>query len=117
MRKVLLSLSLFCAATSASMAMKVTGKVTDESGALPGASVMIKGTDEGVETDDNGDFTIEASQGQILVIEFLGYEPKEVKVTSAKLKKIVLGAAESETIDEIVVKGTVYGVNAGVAVR
>ena len=52
MRKVLLSLSLFCAATSASMAMKVTGKVTDESGALPGASVMIKGTDEGVETDD-----------------------------------------------------------------
>ena len=114
MRKVLLSLSLFCAATSASMAMKVTGKVTDESGALPGASVMIKGTDEGVETDDNGDFTIEASQGQILVIEFLGYEPKEVKVTSAQLKKIVLGAAETDTIEEIVVKGTVYGVNAGV---
>ncbi len=114
MRKVLLSLSLFCAATSASMAMKVSGRVTDESGALPGASVMIKGSDEGVETDDNGDFTIEASQGQTLVIEFLGYEPKEVKVTGAKLKKIVLGAAESEEIEEIVVKGTVYGVNAGV---
>ena len=42
------------------MAMKVTGKVADESGGLPGASVMIKGTDEGVETDDEGNFTIEA---------------------------------------------------------
>lgn len=114
MRKVLLSLSLFCAATSASMAMKVSGRVADESGALPGASVMIKGSDEGVETDDNGDFTIEANQGQTLVIEFLGYDPKEVKVTSAKLKKIVLGAAASTDLEEVVVKGTVYGVNAGV---
>ena len=100
------------------MAMKVTGKVTDESGALPGASVMIKGTDEGVETDDNGDFTIEASQGQTLVIEFLGYDPKEVKVTSAKLKKIVLGSATNDgsiDLEVFEVKGAkVYGGDAAV---
>ena len=115
MRKVLLSLSLFCAATSASMAMKVTGKVADESGGLPGASVMIKGTDEGVETDDEGNFTIEAQKDQFLVIEYIGYETKEVKVTGAKLKKIVLGAGEVDEIPPITVVGAqVYGGDAAV---
>lgn len=115
MRKVLLSLSLFCAATTASMAMTVTGKVTDDSGALPGASVMIKGTQEGVETDDDGNFSIEANQGVTLVIEYLGYEPKEVKVTKAKMGKISLADDGGEDLDVVFVQASQpYGGTGGV---
>ncbi len=62
----------------------VKGVVKDESGVLPGTLVTVKGTDKEVETDDNGDFEIEAPVGSILVFEFLGYDPVEVPVKKEK---------------------------------
>jgi hypothetical protein len=94
MRTFLLSLSLFCAATLTSMAIKVKGVVKDAGGALPGASVSIKGTHLGTESDDEGNFEIEAKPGATLIIQYLGYEdnyatvPKNGKSLVVKMKEV-----------------------------
>jgi len=71
----------------------VKGKVTDESGApLQGASVNVKGTGKGVNTDANGEFTISLpdNSSMILVISFVGMEPKEVNVKGMSNVQITL---------------------------
>ncbi|MCQ2233949.1 MAG: TonB-dependent receptor [Paludibacteraceae bacterium] len=116
MRKVLLSLSLFCAATASSMAMKVKGVVSDESGVLPGASVIIQGTTDGTETEDDGSFEIDANPGQVLLIEFTGYETKKVTVPKDPKKTLRINLAEStEGLAAVVVEAKQpYGGTGGV---
>ncbi|MEO2100271.1 MAG: carboxypeptidase-like regulatory domain-containing protein, partial [Flavobacteriaceae bacterium] len=48
-------------------AQNVTGIVTSDDGPLPGAAVLVKGTNSFATTDFDGNFTIEASQGDVLV--------------------------------------------------
>ena len=50
----------------------ITGMVSDESGPLPGVSVLIKGTTTGTETDFDGKYSIEAEIGDVLVFSFVG---------------------------------------------
>lgn len=59
----------------------VGGCVSDSSEPLPGASVTIKGTEIGVESDENGNFNIDVAIGDTLLFEYLGYSPKEIVVT------------------------------------
>lgn len=56
---------------------KVTGTVTDETGGLPGVSVIIKGTNRGTETDFDGKYSIKANRGDILVFSFVGLKTIE----------------------------------------
>lgn len=57
----------------------VTGKVTDEKGEpVPFATVRVKGATRAVSADQNGNFTIEAGKGSLLVISATGFDPKEV---------------------------------------
>ncbi|MEQ8548690.1 MAG: SusC/RagA family TonB-linked outer membrane protein [Cyclobacteriaceae bacterium] len=88
--------------------MKVTGTVSSSSldETLPGATIQIKGTSKGVITDIDGKFTIEASKGDILIISFIGFETKEVKVTSAVVKVDLEDNAEE--LDEVVVVSQGY---------
>ncbi len=58
----------------------VGGYVSDGD-SLSGASITIKGTEIGVESDENGNFKIEAAIGDTLLFEYLGYAPKEIVVT------------------------------------
>ena len=61
----------------------VKGRIKDENGEpLQGASVMIKGTAQGVNTDANGQFEIDVPENSsmILVISFVGMEQKEINV-------------------------------------
>jgi hypothetical protein len=62
---------------------KITGTVSDAMGPVIGASVVIKGTSNGVATDFDGNFSLQANPGQTLVISYIGYLTKEIKVTSA----------------------------------
>ena len=62
-------------------AQTVNGVVLGEDGALPGATVQIKGTDKGVTTDFDGNFSIDANQNDILIISFIGYASQEVTVS------------------------------------
>lgn len=83
------------------------GRVTDEKGApLPGATVKIKGSKAGVSTDANGEFTIEAPAGAVLVVSYLGYEDKEIAANGAADVSIALKLAFN-SLNEAVVIG--YG--------
>ncbi len=82
----------------------IKGSVVDKTGMpLPGASVIEKGTSNGVTTDFDGDFKINVSkENTILVVSFLGYLPQEVTVTSTSDLKIVL-KENAENLDEVLV--------------
>ena len=86
----------------------ITGKVTDSSGQpLPGVTVLIKGTVKGTITDFDGDYSIEASTGDVLVFSFIGMASQEIPVGTQRT--INVGMAEATIgVDEIVVVG--YGV-------
>ena len=78
----------------------ISGTVVDETGeVLPGATIIKKGTTVGATTDFDGNFSIEANQGDTLVISYIGYQSKEVVVTSNTLSiKLVSGVALSEVV-------------------
>ena len=61
----------------------ITGTVLDETGApLPGATVIVDGTSRGVATDFDGNFSIQASQGETLLITYVGYSDQRISVGS-----------------------------------
>ncbi|MGS2762636.1 SusC/RagA family TonB-linked outer membrane protein [Sinomicrobium sp. M5D2P9] len=101
---------LFMAYTSMSWSQtrEITGKVLDDlSEPLPGANIVVKGTRTGVVTDFDGNFKIEITQNDvILVVSYLGYEPKEIKIGNATDYTVQL-TASSSALDEVVVIG--YG--------
>ena len=87
----------------------VKGVVKEKSSGevLPGVSVVVKGTTRGVETDFDGNFTIERIKtGDILVFRYLGYANKEVTIGTNYNITVILDES-SEQLDEIVVVG--YG--------
>lgn len=78
----------------------ITGKVVDVSGeGLFGATVQIKGTNTGVTTDFDGNYTITASSEQTLVFSSTGYTGKEVQVGSQRVINVTLSAS----LDAVVV--------------
>ncbi|WP_373749316.1 carboxypeptidase-like regulatory domain-containing protein, partial [Bacteroides heparinolyticus] len=83
----------------------VNGLVVDATGEpIIGASVVEKGTSNGIVTDLDGKFTLNVKPGATLKVSFVGYQPQEVKATSTM--KIVL-KEDTELLDEVVVVG--YG--------
>ena len=85
---------------------KITGTVSDAMGPIIGASVVIKGTSNGVATDFDGNFILNASQGQTLVISYIGYITKEIKI-DAKANYNIFLEEDKKMLDEVVVVG--YG--------
>lgn len=107
MKKVLLSLTLLCTAGGL-MGRDVTGVVTDSQGPVPGADVVVQGSDTNYEiTDENGEFTISVETGDVLVISFEGYETKKVKIDSRDNYRIAMSTQETE-LEVITVTGD-YG--------
>lgn len=84
----------------------VKGIVVDENGeAIPGATIIIKGTQSGTTTDDSGRFEIDAEVGQTLVFSFVGKETREVNVTDETTELEVVLKSEAMGLDEVVVTG------------
>lgn len=85
---------------------KIVGVVNDSNGQpIIGANIIVKGTNVGTITDIDGNFFIDAQIGSVLKISFIGYDTKEVKVTTGKLTVIL--NEETNSLDEVVVVG--YG--------
>lgn len=83
----------------------ITGLVVDTNNEpVIGASVVEKGTTNGIVTDMDGKFTLNVRPGATLKISFVGYQPQEVK--AAPTMKIIL-KEDTELLDEVVVVG--YG--------
>ena len=87
------------------VAQKVTGKVSSTGNGEPvsGASVTVKGTKNTVVTDEKGEFSINASPGERLVITFVGYAPKEIPVGNGKSLNVSLTQDFSHLEDVVVV--------------
>lgn len=81
---------------------KITGIVSDNSGVLPGVTVLIKGTETGVETDFDGKYAIKASKGDVLVFSFIGMKMKEVLVKDKTIINVLL-TENTHVLDEVVV--------------
>jgi TonB-linked SusC/RagA family outer membrane protein len=79
----------------------ISGTVTDESGPLPGVSVVIKGTTTGTETDFDGKYTIKANTGDVLQFSFVGMTTQEKVVGSSNTINVVLVA--DNVLEEVVV--------------
>lgn len=82
---------------------KVTGVVTDNSGEpLIGVSVLVKGTKVGTQTNIDGEFSINAAEGDVLTFNYIGYHSQEITVTGQAPIEVVL-QEDSKTLDEVVV--------------
>lgn len=78
----------------------VSGVVSDNAGLpLPGVSVLVKGTQNGAQTDFDGKYSIKATPSQVLVFSFIGMKTQEVKAASAKINvKLESTAVELEGV-------------------
>ena len=82
----------------------VTGTVSDEDGVpIPGATVLVVGTTNGVTTDFDGNYAIMANEGDVLSVSYVGYSAVESTVGSASTINFTLSA--STQLDEVVVSG------------
>lgn len=73
---------------------------------IPWATILVKGTNKGVIADEDGLFSISCSTGDILLFSYIGYKPKEIKISKIKLIQVEM-EEDLKAIDEIVV--TAYG--------
>lgn len=80
----------------------VTGTVTDQAGALPGVSIVVKGTTKGVETDFDGKFAIKVNQGDILVFSFVGLKTIERIVGNISVLNVRM-EENTSLLDEVVI--------------
>lgn len=106
-------MAMLCVFTSIGIASAqepgtVSGTVTSASDGEPliGASVLVKGTTIGTDTDIDGKFTVKAKKGDVLQFRYVGYEPSEVKVGDNNVINVMLQENENN-LDEVVVVG--YG--------
>ncbi|MGB1404305.1 MAG: carboxypeptidase-like regulatory domain-containing protein, partial [Flavobacteriaceae bacterium] len=81
-------------------AQNVTGVVTSDDGPLPGATVLVQGSSNFATTDFDGNFSIEAAQGDILVVSFVGYQTQEVAVSGDNLTIMM---ALGNLLEEVIV--------------
>jgi TonB-linked SusC/RagA family outer membrane protein len=80
----------------------VSGTVSDETGTLPGVSVVIKGTSIGTQTDFNGKYAIKAKQGDVLSFSYMGYKTTEKTVTTSQTVNVSM-EQDANVLNEIVV--------------
>lgn len=104
--QVLLASAIF-ATPSVPIDMKVSGKVTDVGGnPLPGVSIVIKDTQTGTVTDDNGAYQIAVTDAKaVLIFSFVGFTSQEIVVGSRTTIDVQL--SEGKALEEVVVVG--YG--------
>jgi TonB-linked SusC/RagA family outer membrane protein len=109
-KQLMVMLTLFFLVASLSVSAqtnKVKGHITDEKGQpVANATISVKGTSSAVNSNDNGDFEISASPNATLVISYVGYFTKEVKVGSQTSLAVSLSASDKQ-LEQVVVVG--YG--------
>ena len=80
----------------------VSGTVSDSSGVpLPGATVVVAGTSNGVTTDFDGNYSISASEGDVLSVSYVGYVTQNVTIGSSATVNVTLVA--DNALEEVVV--------------
>ncbi|QYJ68461.1 SusC/RagA family TonB-linked outer membrane protein [Flavobacterium litorale] len=78
----------------------VTGTVSDEVGPLPGASVLVKGTQRSVQTDIDGKYSINVNKGEVLEFSFVSFQTQTVTVGDSNTIDIILG---TKVLDNVII--------------
>jgi len=93
-------------ANRAAVALAIRGRVTDEKGeGLPGVSVVVKGTNTGAVTDQDGNYALNAPDGSTtLTFSFVGYLTQEVVINNRTTIDVSL-APDARALEEVVVIG------------
>ncbi|CAG5008888.1 TonB-dependent receptor P3 [Dyadobacter sp. CECT 9275] len=86
---------------------RIKGVVTDEKNeAMPGVSIVVKGTQQGTVTDATGSYQLDADESAVLIFSYIGYVSQEVKVGNLSSLHIRL-AIDTKSLNEVLVIG--YG--------
>lgn len=86
------------------MAQEVSGNVIDDtSEPLPGVSVVLKGTTTGTTTDFDGNYSIDANTGDVLVFSYVGYDTQELTVNGSALNVTMQSGV---ALDQVVLIGS-----------
>lgn len=108
MRNLLLLLTMFFLAGFSARAQTVTGTVTSaqDNGAIPGVSVLIKGTTVGTTTDGDGRYTLSVSGNEngVLSFSFIGFETQEITLQGQSVIDVSL-VEDITALDEVVIVG------------
>ena len=106
--RIALILAILCAGSVQAFAQQVKGTVKDSTGSpIIGAAVVVEGTTVGTTTATDGSFTINATDGQTLVVSYIGYIPATQLVGGGRTEYAIVLEEDTQNIDEIVVVG--YG--------
>ena len=94
-------------AVSQQQMKKITGTIVDKTGeTIIGANVKVQGTDRGTITDIDGNFSLDVSPKEILIISFIGYQEKKITIDNQTHINVTL-EEDSKLLDEVIVIG--YG--------
>jgi TonB-dependent starch-binding outer membrane protein SusC len=105
LKGLMVFLTMLC--TSLTYSQDVSGTVSDSSGPLPGASVLVKGTTNGAQTDLDGKFTIKnVGSNAVLIFSYIGLKSQEINAAGKSTINVTLKEDSSE-LKEVVVIG--YG--------
>ena len=106
-RFLLLVLAAFLMSMQAFGQKTISGVISDDQAVpLPGVNVVIQGTNTGVVTDFDGNFALEANDGDVLTISFIGFTTQEVVVGAESNLSISL-SEDYAKLDEVIITG--YG--------
>ena len=105
---LILAFSMICASSLFAQTQTISGTVTDTYGeTVIGASVLVKGTNNGTITDVAGNYTVSnLRENDVLVFSFIGYVTQEVRYTGQRTLNVIMNE-NVEVLDEVVVIG--YG--------
>jgi hypothetical protein len=79
LKNYFLTMLFFVSFSAFAQTYEVNGNVTDESNdALPGVSVLVKGTTNGTQTDFEGNYLLNVSQGDVVVYSFVGLKTRKL---------------------------------------
>ncbi|MEZ4809326.1 MAG: SusC/RagA family TonB-linked outer membrane protein [Allomuricauda sp.] len=96
-------LMLFCFSAALSQEKTITGNVTDQNGfPLPGANIVVQGTDIGAQTDFDGNYSIVASVGQTLVFSYIGQRNEYRQVGAQNVINVQM-EEDTQALQEVVV--------------
>ena len=105
MKKLYFFLSLirmFTLSVGLAQQKSVSGTILDETGGpLPGATVLVDGTNRGVTTDFDGNFSIQVSEGETLIVSYVGYADQSIPVGSQDSYSATL--SPDNELEEVVV--------------
>ena len=100
--KKLLMMTLMLSSFAVFSQKTISGSVTDDSGVpLPGATVVVDGTDNGTTSDFDGNYSIEAENGQTITLSYVGYESISISVSDDANFNVSLSPVGA--LDEVVI--------------